>query len=131
MKVLLDTHVWLWSLSEPGRLSREARRILASRRNAVHLSAVSAWEIAIKVAVGKLDLPEPPGSYVPTRMARQGLIPLVVTHAHALAVATLPLHHRDPFDRLLVAQSLVERLPLLTADPAFAPYGIEIIEAAG
>ena len=131
MKVLLDTHVWLWSLSEPGRLSREARRILASRRNAVHLSAVSAWEIAIKVAVGKLDLPEPPGSYVPTRMARQGLIPLVVTHAHALAVATLPLHHRDPFDRLLVAQSLVERLSLLTADPAFAPYGIEIIEAAG
>ena len=130
MKVLLDTHVWLWSLSEPGRLSREARRILASRRNAVHLSAVSAWEIAIKVAVGKLGLPEPPGSYVPTRMARQGLIPLVVTHAHALAVANLPLHHRDPFDRLLVAQSLVERLPLLTADPAFGPYGIEIIEAA-
>ena len=130
MKVLLDTHVWLWSLSEPGRLSKEAKRILASRRNAVHLSAVSAWEIAIKVAVGKLDLPEPPESYVPTRMARQGLVPLVVTHAHALAVAKLPLHHRDPFDRLLVAQSLVERLPLLTADPAFAPYGIEIIEAA-
>jgi len=130
VKVLLDTHVWLWSLSEPGRLSKEAKRILASRRNAVHLSAVSAWEIAIKVAVGKLDLPEPPESYVPTRMARQGLVPLVVTHAHALAVAKLPLHHRDPFDRLLVAQSLVERLPLLTADPAFAPYGIEIIEAA-
>ena len=129
MKVLLDTHVWLWSLADPGRLSKEAKRILGSRRNAIHLSAASAWEMAIKVSIGKLDLPEPVETYVPTRMARQGITPLPVTHAHALKVSTLPPHHRDPFDRLLVAQAMVERLSLLTADPVFARYGINLISA--
>ena len=129
MKVLLDTHIWLWRLADPGRLSKEAKRILGSRRNAIHLSAASAWEMAIKVSIGKLDLPEPVETYVPTRMARQGITPLPVTHAHALKVSTLPPHHRDPFDRLLVAQAMVERLPLLTADPVFARYGIDLISA--
>jgi PIN domain nuclease of toxin-antitoxin system len=129
VKVLLDTQVWLWSLGDPGRLSKEAKRILGSRRHAIHLSAASAWEMAIKVSIGKLELPESVETYVPTRMARQGITPLHITHAHALKVSTLPLHHRDPFDRLLVAQAMVERLPLLTADPVFARYGIDLIAA--
>lgn len=129
MKVLLDTHVWLWSLGDPGRLSKEAKRLLGSRRNVIHLSAASALEIALKVSIGKLQLPEPVETYVPTRMARQGITPLSITHAHALRLSTLPPHHRDPFDRLLVAQAMIERLPLLTADPIFAPYGIDLIEA--
>jgi PIN domain nuclease of toxin-antitoxin system len=129
MKVLLDTHIWLWSLADPSRLSKESKRILGSRRNAIHLSAASAWEMAIKVSIGKLELPEPVETYVPTRMARQGITPLPITHAHALKVSTLPPHHRDPFDRLLVAQAMVERLSLLTADPIFARYGIDLISA--
>lgn len=130
MKLLLDTHCWLWSLAEPERLSPEARRLLVSRRNTVYLSAASAWEVAIKYALGKLSLPEPPSTYVPSRMAAQGLEPLPISHSHALQVASLPMHHRDPFDRLLVAQALVERLTILTADPSFGLYSVPVIAAA-
>lgn len=130
MNLIVDTHAWLWSLSDPGRLSAGARRLLASNSNVVYLSAASAWELAIKCALGKLDLPEPVATYVPSRMSRQGITPLHVTHTHALRVSTLPAHHRDPFDRLLVAQALVEHLPILTADPVFEQYGVEVIAAA-
>ena len=129
MNVLLDTHVWLWSLASPDRLSPETRSLLSSTRNVLFLSAASAWELAIKAALGKIELPEPVETYVPTRMARQGVTPLPVTHTHALRTSTLPSHHRDPFDRLLVAQALVERLPILTADAAFHRYDVEVIEA--
>jgi PIN domain nuclease of toxin-antitoxin system len=130
MNVLVDTHVWIWSLADPDRLSKECRKLLSSSRNVVYLSAASAWELAIKAALGKIDLPEPVETYVPTRMARQGITALPVTHAHALRVSTLPPYHRDPFDRLLVAQALVERLPILTADPAFDRYDVSVIPAA-
>ena len=129
MNVLVDTHVWIWSLASPDRLSPESRGLLSSSRNVVYLSAASAWELAIKAALGKIELPEPVETYVPTRMARQGITALPITHAHALRVSTLPQHHRDPFDRLLIAQALVERLPILTADAAFDRYGVEVIRA--
>lgn len=129
MNVLVDTHAWIWSLASPERLSAEARTVLSSRRNVVYLSAASAWELAIKAALGKIELPEPFEAFVPSRMARLGITPLPVTHAHALRVSSLPPHHRDPFDRLLVAQAIVERLPILTADAAFERYGIELIRA--
>jgi PIN domain nuclease of toxin-antitoxin system len=129
MNVLVDTHVWMWSLADPNRLSPESRNLLSSSRNVVYLSAASAWELAIKAALGKIELPEPVETYVPTRMARQGITALPVTHAHALRVSTLPPHHRDPFDRLLVAQAIVERLPILTADTAFDRYDVEVIRA--
>ena len=129
MNVLVDTHVWIWSLASPDRLSPESRGLLSSSRNVVYLSAASAWELALKAALGKIELPEPVETYVPTRMARQGITALPITHAHALRVATLPPHHRDPFDRLLIAQALVERLPILTADVAFDRYDVEVIRA--
>lgn len=129
MNVLVDTHVWIWSLADPGRLSPESRSLLSSSRNVVYLSAASAWELAIKAALGKIELPEPVETYVPTRMARQGITALPITHTHALRVSTLPPHHRDPFDRLLIAQALVERLPILTADVAFDRYDVEVIRA--
>jgi PIN domain nuclease of toxin-antitoxin system len=129
VNVLIDTHVWIWSLASPERLSPECRTLLASSRNVVYLSAASAWELAIKAALGKIELPEPVETYVPTRMARQGITPLPVTHTHALRISTLPPHHRDPFDRLLIAQALVERLPILTADAVFDPYDVEVIRA--
>ena len=129
MNVLVDTHVWIWSLADPNRLTPECRRLLSSSRNVIYLSAASAWELAIKDALGKIELPEPVETYVPTRMARQGITALPITHTHALTVSTLPPHHRDPFDRLLIAQAIVERLPILTADAAFDRYGVEVIRA--
>ena len=94
------------------------------------LSAASAWEIAIKHALGKLPLPEPPAIYVPERMRLSGFEGLAVTHAHALAVADLPPHHRDPFDRILVAQAGVEGLTLVTADAALEPYDVPMVRVS-
>jgi PIN domain nuclease of toxin-antitoxin system len=91
------------------------------------LSAASSWEIAIKYALGKLPLPQPPAEYVPSRMARSRTKPLVIEHGHALHVATLPSHHRDPFDRLIIAQAHLERLPVLTADPQFERYDVQLL----
>jgi PIN domain nuclease of toxin-antitoxin system len=91
------------------------------------LSSASSWEIAIKHALGKLPLPEGPAAYVPEAMRRLVVEGLVVEHAHALAVAGLPAHHRDPFDRLLVAQAQQLGLPILSADPALAAYDVELL----
>jgi PIN domain nuclease of toxin-antitoxin system len=99
------------------------------RGNELFLSAASAWEIAVKYAIGKLPLPLPPAEYVPSRMQRADTAPLAVTHEHALRVATLPPHHRDPFDRLLVAQCQAEGMWLLTADREFKPYDVQVIWA--
>ncbi len=129
MRYLLDTVVWLWSVWEPERIRRKALEEITDLSNEVFLSAVTSWEIAIKAGAGKLKLPEPPGSYVPRRMADQGLRPLQVSHAHALAVFGLPAHHRDPFDRLLVAQANVEDLVLVTADRIIEEYPVEILWA--
>jgi PIN domain nuclease of toxin-antitoxin system len=127
MSYLLDTGVWLWSVWEPSRIPTVARNILEDRGEELFLSAVSSWELAIKVASGKLQLPEPPETYVPSRMMTQGLRPLPISHRHALAVFGLPLHHRDPFDRLLIAQSTVENMTLLTADREFKMYDVPLL----
>jgi PIN domain nuclease of toxin-antitoxin system len=127
MKYLLDTSVWLWSLTASERLNKKARQLLASGREELYLSAASSWEISIKWALGRLSLPEPPSSYVPKRMAAQGIRPLAITHTHALAVSELPAHHTDPFDRLLIAQAQIEDMVVLTADRVMEPYGIKIL----
>lgn len=129
MRFLIDTHCWLWAVRSPERLRPEAADIIASKNNAVLLSAVSALEIAVKVAIGKLRLSEPPAVFVPSQMAVLSMISLPVNQSHALRVASLPMHHRDPFDRLLVAQCQIEGLPLMTADASLAAYDIEIIWA--
>jgi PIN domain nuclease of toxin-antitoxin system len=130
VKVLLDTHCWLWSLSEPQKLNMEARRVLESADNEVYLSAASAWEIAIKHALGKLDLPVPPTEYVMTRLVAQRLVALPIQIPHALEAAQLPNHHKDPFDRLLVAQARTDRLQLLTADSQLKAYEVDLLWAA-
>jgi PIN domain nuclease of toxin-antitoxin system len=127
MKLLVDTHCWLWMQASPERFSDETRAMLLDSANTLFLSAASSWEIAIKYALGKLPLPEPPGAYVPSRMQRSGTTGLAVEHAHALQVASLPPHHRDPFDRLMIAQAMAESLSVLTADDAFARYDIAIV----
>lgn len=129
MKVLLDTQVWLWMALAPERLSTAGRRLLSPPAAELLLSAVSAWEIAIKIKLNKLTLPAAPEAVIPEWMTRLGITPLPVLHRHALRVAALPLHHRDPFDRLLVAQAQVEDVPILTADPVFAKYDVEVKRA--
>jgi len=126
MKLLLDTHVFLWLLAEPERLGDSLANV-EDRRTELWVSAASAWEIAIKHGLGKLSLPEPPEQYVPGRVRAIGASALPVEHAHALAVSSLPPLHRDPFDRLLVAQAQVLGLHLLTADPAVAQYPVETL----
>ncbi len=129
MRVLLDTQCWLWLAAAPDRLSASSRALLESTENELYLSAASAWEIAIKHARGRLELPEPPSGYVPSRMTLLRTLPLSVEHAHALQVSLLPPHHRDPFDRVLIAQAQLEDLPLLTADRVFNRYDVATIPA--
>ena len=126
MRLLLDTHVWLWMIAERERFDAETAEMLENAANELLLSAASSWEIAIKYSLGKLTLPAPPAKYVPRQIAKTGVTPLLVEHSHALRVAGLPSHHRDPFDRLLVAQAELEGVTLLTADRKFEPYGIPI-----
>jgi PIN domain nuclease of toxin-antitoxin system len=127
MKLLLDTQCWLWMQASPERLSEQARELVSDTAIELALSAVSSWEIAIKYALGKLPLPEPPAGYVPRRLRDDGIEPLAITHVHTLRVAQLPQLHRDPFDRLLVAQTQCERLTLLTVDRLLTSYNIETI----
>ena len=121
MKLLLDTHVFLWLQTEPERLG-ESLQLVEAERTELLLSAASSWEIAIKYELGKLPLPEPPDRYVPERIRAIGAQAVAVEHPHALAVATLPALHRDPFDRLLVAQATLLGLTIMTADPSVAQY---------
>lgn len=126
MRLLLDTHVFLWLLAEPERLG-EHLGSLENTDNDLLVSAASSWEIAIKVQLGRLDLPDDPRRYVPDRMRAIGAEPLPVQHGHALAVSALPPLHRDPFDRLLVAQARDLRLRILTADAHIARYEVETL----
>ena len=126
MRLLVDTQCWLWMLADPDRLSRRARRLIGRDDAELYLSAASAWEIAIKWTLGKLTLPADPVEYVTTRVQQSGVIPLPIKHTHALQVARLPPYHRDPFDRLLVAQAQVEDMVILSADRRSGPYGVRI-----
>ena len=126
MRWLLDTQSWLWMQVCPERFSPEVTELLRDAETELLLSAASSWEIAIKYGLGKLPLPAPPSEYVPSRMATSGVVPLPVRHSHALHVATLPSHHRDPFDRLLIAQAQVEKLSILTCDRQFASYDVDV-----
>ncbi|MBI5446467.1 MAG: type II toxin-antitoxin system VapC family toxin [Deltaproteobacteria bacterium] len=124
MNLLLDTHVLLWWLDDDPALSKAARDAIADGQNLVFVSAVTVWEIRIKEALGKLGIP----SDFQEVLAAQPLLPLDVTAEHAHAIARLPDHHRDPFDRMLIAQAGVERLAVVTHDSRFRDYGIPLLE---
>jgi PIN domain nuclease of toxin-antitoxin system len=130
VRLLLDTHVFLWLQTDPERLGKHLA-LVEERRTELLLSAVSSWEIAIKHGVGRLSLPEPPDRYVPNRMRAIGARGVAIEHSHALAVVSLPPLHRDPFDRLLVAQAGIIDVPILTADQAVAQYSAETLLVGG
>ena len=127
MKYLLDTAVWLWSLNSPELIGDEGREIIERGEEEIYLSAVTSWEISIKMRLGKLDFSGPPAHHVPQFMAKQSLRPLSVTHSHAAKVYDLPPHHRDPFDRMLIAQAMVEDMVILTSDRSFKKYPVRLL----
>jgi PIN domain nuclease of toxin-antitoxin system len=129
LRILLDTHCWLWMAVDPERLSTSTQELLRDGENELLFSAVSSWEIAIKYSQGRLPLPNEPADLIPELLAQSGTHSLPIQHHHTLQVAKLPPHHRDPFDRLLIAQAQVERIPILTADRQFARYDVELIPA--
>lgn len=120
MKLLLDTHVLIWALSDPAQLPDALRAAMEEPSNVVYVSAASVWEIAIKAAIGKIDFA---AEDLRGAIAEIGFLELPVTVEHASAVRGLPRHHRDPFDRMLAVQSSIEKLTLITKDPVFTLYG--------
>ena len=124
MKLLLDTHAFLCWVAASGELSRKAKSAIGTARNECLVSVASGWEIAIKVSLGKLRIDGALDRFLPEQLAANGFRPLAIDLKHAARVATLPFHHRDSFDRLLVAQALEEDLAMVTADPVIAKYGV-------
>lgn len=127
MRYLLDTHTFLWWCSDDEQLSSDVREIIADPRTEIYLSSVSVWEIAIKAAKGRLLLPESPEKFVVSRLRSYFFQALPVQISHAACVYELPEHHADPFDRLLISQSQLESLPLLTKDTLIQKYAIETV----
>ena len=127
MRALLDTHTFLWWNLDAPQLSASAREFIARGGNEIFLSAASAWEIAIKAAKGRLILPESPDQYVADRMRLHRFSALPIELSHALEVFRLPPVHQDPFDRLLIAQSQLENIPILSGDSEIGRYQVELI----
>jgi len=126
MKALLDTHAFLWALSGDTRMSTRARDIFEGP-SSLSLSIVSIWEILIKVQLGKLGLPRPAASYIFSELVKNKIATLQIRLDHLIAYENLPLHHRDPFDRMLIAQGIKEELPIITADRNFQNYSVRTI----
>ncbi len=124
MNLLLDTHTLLWFLDESPLLQPTARVLIENPANLKWVSIASCWEIAIKAGLGKLSLGEPATTFLPRELATNHFTLLGIELAHATCVENLPAHHKDPFDRLLVAQALVENMPLVSADAVFDQYGV-------
>ncbi len=127
MRLLLDTHALLFWLLDSARLSDRARAAFRDAENELLWSAASSWEVSIKYALGRIELAKAPGEFFPELLRRQRIGSLPIEHEHAFRVTALPPHHRDPFDRLLVAQAQVERIPILSRDPAFQDYDVDVI----
>jgi PIN domain nuclease of toxin-antitoxin system len=126
-RYLLDTVVFLRNFAEPERLNDEVRVLLQNPEESVFVSSVTAWEMSIKAASGKLRLPEEPRTYLAQRMTPSGLLPLAISHEHALRAGELPKLHADPFDRMLVAQAQTEGMVLITADRQLLKYSVQTL----
>ena len=127
MRALLDTHTFLWWITDRPQLSARAREIISDGSNELFLSAASGWEIAIKAQLGKPELPDDPEHFIVEQLALNAFTSLPIRLDHALHVYALPRHHRDPFDRILIAQCQLENLPILSADPQIARYPVEVL----
>jgi len=129
MTFLLDTHTFLWLINQlySSKLSETVNHLFLTQENQFYLSIASVWEIAIKVNLGKLDIVQPIGPFILEQLQENAIELLDIRFQHAIKVAELPFHHRDPFDRIIIAQSLVENIPILSKDKIFDAYGIQRI----
>jgi PIN domain nuclease of toxin-antitoxin system len=127
MRILLDTCTFLWAATDAPQLSRTAIEQISDPENSLFLSAASAWEIAVKYASGRLKLADVPRKYIPARRAIGGIAPLPIHENAALYAAQLPRHHKDPFDRILICQSIIHGLPILSPDPLLAQYPVRLL----
>jgi PIN domain nuclease of toxin-antitoxin system len=127
LKYLLDSMIWLWSIHAVEKINDACLAVLESGQQEIYFSAASAWELSIKAKLGKLHLPGPPAQCIPSFTAKQRLRALPITQLHAVKVYDLPLHHDDPFDRLIIAQAIVEEMTVLTADRIFGKYPVDVM----
>ncbi len=127
MRLLLDTHAFLWWADDDTALSATARDAIANRRNDCYFSIASCWELAIKSSIGKLRLAQSVDRFVMEQLTENGFKLLPIDFRHVTKVENLPFHHRDPFDRLLIAQAMVQGTKIVTADPVFCDYGVQVI----
>ncbi len=127
MRYLLDTHVLLWWIKDSEKLSMVAREIIENGRNELFWSAASSWEIAIKYELGKLPLPEQPSEFIEKELKENRIGSIPISNQHTYVAASLPKHHKDPFDRILISQSQMENLPLITLDKLFKFYEVETV----
>jgi PIN domain nuclease of toxin-antitoxin system len=126
MKLLLDTHTFLWWILDDPRLSVRTLELIGDDRNMLYWSAASSWEVSIKYALGRLPLPETPEQFLPAELGRNRVESLPIVDAHAFRAGQLPRHHRDSFDRMLVAQSQVESMGIISNDQQLAYYNVEV-----
>lgn len=127
MRLLLDTHTFIWWLNDNPLLSESARTAIASERNDCFISIASCWEMAIKSSLGKLRLSKPLERFIPEELTANDFQLLKIEFRHVAKVETLPFHHRDPFDRLLVAQALTEKMAIISIDTVLSEYGVKRI----
>jgi PIN domain nuclease of toxin-antitoxin system len=127
VRILLDTAAFLWAVSDAPEFSQEAREVFTDPANEIYLSSVSAWEIAVKNALGKLPLPDPPARFVPFQRKQHGIEPLPLDEDAALHLNRLPPLHKDPFDRMLICQAIVHHLAILTSDELIQKYTVRTI----
>jgi PIN domain nuclease of toxin-antitoxin system len=127
MRLILDTHAFLWWIVDSPQLSSRVRDVMRNPANELFLSVASAWEIAIKVNLGRLRLPDRPDRFIPGQLMKNAIEPLPVEMSHALYVSRLPAIHRDPFDRIIIAQSILEKMPVVTRDTDIAKYKIKTV----
>jgi PIN domain nuclease of toxin-antitoxin system len=127
MRLLLDTHAFLWWITDDPRLSEKAREIMGDGKSQLFLSAASGWEIAIKAKLGKLKVSDNLEHFIPEQVALNAIENLPIVLSHVLHVYTLPDYHRDPFDRLLISQAQLEGLPILTVDSQISQYPVEVL----
>ena len=125
MRYLLDTHVFLWMAAAPDQLTARVREIVRQKTNRLHLSAASGWEIALLQKLGRIQLPDEPRRFIPEAIQQLHIIPLPIEFSTAISAAELPLFHRDPFDRILIAEAIKEKMVVLTRDKKFREYGVQ------
>ena len=127
MKVVLDTHAFLWWIADDDQLSSSARSLIGNRENELFLSAATGWEIAIKAKLGRIHLPGKVDTFIAKQLELNDIYPLPIHMSHALNVYNLPNYHRDPFDRLIISQAQLEKMSILTTDPQIAKYGVKVV----